>query len=99
MPIELAQDDAQDSKSPLPVTLPPGMKTLPPEYVVLRSGAQSPEIFRATSDEEAVSRMQREVRSGQTPIVHLYKLMSSELFLPHSETLTPLELKERLGAL
>lgn len=67
-----------------------------PNYVVLRQGSTSPEPLWAQSDEEATGIVRRQVRSGQTAVVRLYKLMCAEVFVPSSETLTPEQLLDRL---
>lgn len=71
-------------------------RTPPPNYVVLRAGSQTPERFVASSDEHAREMLQKQVRQGQTPIVYLFKLMSAEVFLPSSETLTVDQISARL---
>lgn len=95
MAIVLAQEDFQDSKPPEVATLPGMTKTPPPNYMVLRAGSTSPEPFRADSDEEAMTILQRQVRSGQTPIVYLYRMMCAEAFVAHSETLSLEDLQAR----
>lgn len=59
-----------------------------PKFCVLRAGNQSPEVFHALSTEEAQTRLQTEVRRGQTPVVYLYQLVSAEKFQPSSTTLS-----------
>lgn len=64
----------------------------PCQYVVLRGGSAQPERFNANSDEEALARLQKEVRAGQTTIVYCYKLFCAEQFVPSSKTITGDEL-------
>lgn len=95
MAIDLAPDDFQDSKTTDQAAVPGMTKTPPPNYMVLRAGQTAPEIFRAADDEDAMNILRRQVRSGQTSIVYLYKLMCAEAFVAHSETLSPEDLNER----
>lgn len=62
-------------------------RTPPSKYVVARSNG-SIEKFQANSDEEALERLQQEVRAGQTKIVYCYKLWCAEEFVPSSRNLT-----------
>jgi hypothetical protein len=91
--------DFQDSKIPSspdsPTTVPGITKIPPPNYMVLRAGQTAPETFRADSDEEAMTVLKRQVRSGQTAIVYIYKLMCAEIFVASSETLGLEQIKDR----
>lgn len=66
---------------------------MPPcQYVVLRGGSAQPERFNANNDEEALARLQKEVRAGQTTVVYCYKLFCAEEFVRSSRTVTGDEL-------
>lgn len=90
MALSVVDQKTQDSSIefidlPQPVTF---QSRVPPcQYVVLRGGSAQPERFNAYSDEEALQRLQKEVRAGQTPIVYCYKLFCAEQFVSSSETL------------
>jgi len=75
-------------------------KTPPPNYVILRPGANAaPEVFHAESDEECIARLQKLVRGGQaqSTVVYCYKLMCAEEFQPSSRTLTPEDIRAALA--
>lgn len=63
-------------------------KSPPCTYVVIRGGGVTPEKFQASGDEEAKSRLRKEVRAGQIPIVYCYKLWCAEEFVSSSKTLS-----------
>ncbi len=90
MTIELASDNIVDpvvnGSSPDDSTSATATRTPPPQYGVLRAGSTQLERFHAASDEEALSRLQREVRAGQAPVIWCYKLWVSEEFVPSSRT-------------
>ena len=69
---------------------------LPPPLYVKVTGTKA-DLMRADSDEEAKAVVQRQVRSGQTPMVCVYKLLFAEQFEPSSVTLTPEELLAQYG--
>jgi len=69
-------------------------KTPPPMYAVLRAGSTTPEPLRAENDEEAMATVKRQVRTGQIPVVYLYRMVCAEVFEPTSNTLSLDELKE-----
>lgn len=73
------------------------LPTLPCQYVVIRSTSGAPERFQANSDQEAMERLQKEVRAGQTPVVWCYKLMCAEVFVPSSNNLTPEAIQEMVA--
>ena len=95
--IDIGVAEFVDSKTPEQPAMPGMTKTPPPNYVVLRAGQTTPEIFRAETDDEAMTILQRQVRSGQTPRVYLYRLMCAEAFVASSETLSPEMLKAEQG--
>ena len=102
------EQDFQDSKPPVLVVEDPAveteadtlraamLRTPPPNYVVLRTGSQSPERFTAKDDADALAMLQRQVRQSKAPIVYLYKLMLAEAYVPSSETLQPEQIADRL---
>ena len=75
-------------------TIPFPSKVPPCRYVVLRGGSAQPERFNANNDDEAMARLQKEVRAGQTTIVYCYKLWCAEQFVPSSRTLGVDEITE-----
>jgi len=62
-------------------------KTPPTMFAVLRAGGGGLERFPATSREEAVRTLKKQVANSRTPIVYLYELVGAEVFVPTSETL------------
>jgi hypothetical protein len=93
MAIELASDEFQPQSEVLTTdgaTKPQallGSKAPPPQYLVLRSGSTQPERFSAADDGEALQRLQKEVRAGQSPVVYCFKLWVAEEYVAHSRTI------------
>lgn len=69
-----------------PKTSPLVSRTPPPNYLVLRGGSTQPERFQAADDGEALNRLQKEVRAGQSPVIFCYKLWVSEEYVASSKT-------------
>jgi len=90
----MAQKEFQDSN------LSEGGKervsNVPPSLYVKAVGTEL-SILRADSDEDAKKILQRQVRSGQTPLACVYKLMFAEAFDPSSVSLTPEQVLERFN--
>ena len=72
-------------------------KVPPCQYVVLRGDSATPELFRADNDEQAMERLQKEVRAGQTKVVYCYKLMCMETFVPSSMNIPADDIKAYLA--
>jgi hypothetical protein len=72
-------------------------KVPPCQYVVLRGDSATPELFRADNDEQALERLQKEVRAGQTKVVYCYKLMCMEIFVPSSTNIQADDIKSYLA--
>lgn len=90
--------DFQDSKPLENAASATYQGRVPPcHYVVVRGGSDQPERFNASNDEEALARLQKEVRAGQTKVVYCYKLFCAEQFVPSSKTLTGDDLVELLN--
>jgi hypothetical protein len=98
----MAIERAIPEEEPIPATPPsdtsqPYVTRTPPcGYCVLRAGQTTPERFNAFSDEDAIARLQKEVRTSQTPIVYLYKLLLAEQFQSSSYTLDRSSLEDIL---
>jgi hypothetical protein len=85
MSIEVAPDNQHEEQRTVLTVLP---KSAVPKYCVIRHGSDTPEPFWADNDEDALKTIREQVRSNETPIVHIYKFLCAEVYTPSSMTIT-----------